>query len=376
MMALIDLLGEITRGFGRALPYVVFRNLVPPLGTMGVLIWLWLSRGQASGVAYAQLCGLGLGVVAAIGFVVQMVRTRIGPVWPIFQLRLLYGYAVPIVLNTMVSLAMIWTDLFLLGLLTNAGTVGVYRGCMQITLLFDLIWNAFSSATATLYTVLIADQRREQLQEIYTVAGRLITMVSLPLLLVIMVNGGDILGLLGPAFVAGALPLFILASGHFVKLAFGAASVVLNVGGRQSLEAGNVALAAGMNLILNLILIPIFGLLGAALATAISLIALALLRCVQVRRVLGLHTVDVALLRILLITLPLALAIWAASAIIGFGPGSGLVALLLRLIAMGAVIGAALWFFGLKADDRAMLLNLALHRGGSAAVAGSESGGD
>jgi len=370
LMALIDLLGEITRGFGRALPYVVLRNLAPQLCTMAILIWLWRSHGPWSGVAYAQLGGLSIGVAVGIGFVLQMVRTRIGPLWPIMQLRRLYGYAVPIVGNTMVSLAMVWTDLFLLGILTDASAVGTYRGCMQITLLFDLIWNAFSSATATLYTVLIADGRREQLQETYTAAGRLAALVATPLLLVIMVNGGDILGLLGPAFAVGALPLFILACGQFVKLSFGAASIVLNVGGRQGLEAGNVALAAGLNLILNLLLIPIFGLLGAALATSTSLVGLALLRCVQIRRTFGLYPFDFALLRILLLTVPPALAVWAASVPLGLGPGSGPIALVLRLAVMGATIGSVLWFFGLKTEDRAMLLNLALRRGGRVETTG------
>jgi len=369
LMALIDLLGEITRGFGRALPYVVLRNLVPQLCSMAVLIWLFLSRGSQIGVAYAQIFGLGLGVVVGIGFVLHLVRTRIGPLRPILQLRRLYGYAAPIVLNTMVSLAMVWTDLFLLGVLTDASTVGTYRGCMQITLVFDLIWTAFSSATATLYTVLIADGRRAQLQETYTAAGRLASLAAIPLLLLIMVNGGDILGLLGPAFAVGALPLFILACGQFFKLAFGAASIVLNVGGRQSLEAGNVALAAGVNLILNLMLIPVFGLLGAALATATSLTGLGLLRCVQIRRVWGLHTLDRALPWALLVTVPPALAIWAASVAIGLGPGSGSIALVLRIAAMSVVTGGALWFFALTADDRRMLLDLALRRGRGAGTA-------
>ena len=371
LMALIDLLGEITRGFGRALPYVVLRNLVPQLCMLAVLLWLWYASGPPIGVAFAQLGGLVVGVAAAILFVLQMVRTRIGPITPILQLRRLYGYALPIVLNTMVSLSMVWTDLFLLGMFTDASTVGVYRGCMQITLLFELIWTALSSATATLYTVLIADDRPQQLQETYTAAGRLATLLATPLLLVIMVNGGDLLGLLGPGFVVGALPLFVLACGHYVKLAFGAASIVLNVGGRQSLEAGNVALAAAVNLVLNLLLIPAFGLLGAALATATSLIGLALLRCVQVRRAFALYSYDAALLRILLLTVPLVLAIWAITIPLGIGPGTGPIALVLRLFAMGVMLAAILWFFALRPQDRMMLLNLVLRRTATAESSGA-----
>lgn len=373
LMALSDLLGNVARGFGRAFPYIVIHNLTPQLCTIAVLIALLLWHGPQIGVAFGQLSGLAVGIAVGVGFVVQLVRAQIGPVRPLFQTRRLYGYAMPVVLNSVVSLAIAWTDLFLLGVFTDASTVGIYRGCMQVVLVFELIWSAFSAATAPVYTVLIAQGRQAHLQDTYTASIRLATLLAIPLLLVIMVNGGDILGLLGPRFAAGAAALFVLACGQFVKVAFGAASVVLNIGGRQSLEAGNVALAAGLNLVLNLMLIPAFGLLGAALSTATSLTGLAALRCLQLRRVVGLHTADYTLLRALLATGPLALAIWAASLPLGLGPGSGLLALVLRLAAMGVLIAGSLWLFCLRADDRASLLNLVLRRGFRAMPAGAAS---
>ena len=59
---------------------------------------------------------------------------------------------------------------------------------------------------------------------------------------------------------------------------------------------------------------------------------------------------------------PLALAIWAASLLLGLGPGSGVLPLVLRLAVMGGLIGASLWLFCLNGEDRALLLRLALRR--------------
>jgi O-antigen/teichoic acid export membrane protein len=363
LLILTDLLGNIARAFGSALPYVVIRNLIPQLSTMPLLISLVLWHGPQIGVAYAQSFGLAIGFMFGIGFVWHLIRARIGRVRPILQLRRLYSYALPVSLNVAASMVMGWTDLFLLGVLTDASTVGIYRGCMQVALVFDLVSNAVLAATAPLYTVLIADGQREPLQETYTAALRVATLLAIPLLLVIIVNAGDILGLLGPRFTEGAAAVLVLACGHCVRVALGPAFVVLIIGGRQLLDTGNLALAAGLNLVLNLILIPTCGLLGAALSTAISLIGLALLRCLQLRRVLALRTLDPTLLRPILVTAPLALAIWAASVLLELGPGSGLVSLLLRLIAMAAVISGSLWLFCLDAADRAMLLRLARRRG-------------
>jgi O-antigen/teichoic acid export membrane protein len=369
LLVLLDILGHLARAFGKTLPFIVIEKLAPQICVMGVLISLLLWHAPEIGIAYGQLFGIGAGVVVGSLFVVQMSRVQIGPARPVVQLGRLYGYAVPIIVNTIVSLAIAWTDLFLLGLLTDASTVGIYRGCMQIVLAFDMVWNAFAAASAPLFAVLIADNQRSHLQQTYSAAIRLATLVVSPVLLIIMVNGGDLLGLLGPRFSEGAVALFILACGQCVRVAFSAAFVVLIIGGRQRVDAANVALAAVLNLALNLLLIPAFGAVGAALSTATSLIGLAALRCLQLRRVLALRTLDRTQLRVLLATVPLGLVIWAASVALGLGPGSGLLALVLRLAAMGGVIGGSLWLFGLNGEDRAVLLRLAIRRGSVAGTA-------
>ena len=148
LMVIGDVLGNIARGFGRALPYVVIRNLVPQLCATAVLICLLLWRGPQIGPAYGQLFGLAVGVAVGIVLAGNLVRVRVGQVRPVTQLRRLYGYALPLGVNFVTSLGIAWTDLFLLGLLTDAGTAGIYRGCMQIVLVFDLGAAACAAAPA------------------------------------------------------------------------------------------------------------------------------------------------------------------------------------------------------------------------------------
>lgn len=373
LLAANELLGHIGRGFGRALPAVVIQNIAPPLCSVAVLVSLLLSRGPQIGAAYGQVVGQSVGVCLGAWFIVRLVRDGIGRIRPAFQLGRLYGYALPITLNVAASLTIGFTNLFLLGVLTDAATVGTYRGCMQIVLVFGLPMSALAAATAPVYTVLIAEGQQASLQHSYNAAVRLATLLAMPLLLITAVNGADILAIMGPAFAAGAPALLILACGQSVETAFSPAGVILGMSGRQRLDAGNMALAAGLNVVLNLVLIPVYGLLGAALATTASLIALTALRCFQVRRALALHTLDRTLARIVLVTVPAALLIWAGSLLLGLGPGSGFAPLILRLAAMTVLIGGGLWQFCINAHDRAMVLRLARWRG-AARMAGVANG--
>src|SRR5262249_38015540 len=162
------------------------------------------------GVVYGQLIGFTVGVVVGTVYVWRLVSAHIGRIQPVLQLRRLYSYALPLGLNLLTTLGLAWTDLFLLCVLTNAEMVGTYRGCMQIVLVFDLVSNACAAALAPIFTVLIAEGRRGSLQETYTSAVRLLTLMALPLLLVIIVNAADLLRALGPAFSVGAPALLLL----------------------------------------------------------------------------------------------------------------------------------------------------------------------
>jgi O-antigen/teichoic acid export membrane protein len=354
--SLTDLFGSIARGFGLYLPYVVIRNLVPPLCYLTALVYLFAAMGPEVGVAYGYTAAAAIGAMVGLAWVVELVRTRLGLVRPELRLTRLYGYSAPIALNFMVAMVFLWVDLFLLARLTDAETVGIYRGCTQILITFDLVLTACSVASAPVYSILHARGDPKSLQETLTSATRIATMLAIPLMLVLLVNGRDILGLLGPDFEAGALALSILAVGQCVKVVFGSASITLIMCGRQGLDAGNTAFAACLNVALNLALVPSFGLVGAAIATAISLVVLSAVRCLLLRAVLGLHVADFAPVLILSVSTTLAALVWAASLLLGAGQGTGFVHLGLRLIAMGGTIGGGLWHYCFRSNDRNALL--------------------
>jgi O-antigen/teichoic acid export membrane protein len=367
LMALSDLLGNIARGFGRALPYIVIRNLVPPICYATLLVLLSVWAGPKLGVAYAYVAAVTIGAATGVVLIFSLVRRHVGFVKPMLRLGPLYKYAAPIAMNSFVTIALIWVDVFLLAKLTDVKTVGIYRACSQIVIAFDLILSASSAASAPIYAVLVSEKRQRQLQETLTGATRIAAILAAPLMLVLVVNGGDILGLLGGDFELGRQALAVLAFGQFVKAVFGSASIMLVISNRQALEARNAAIAACLNFALNLALIPILGLVGAAIATALSLIALSGLRIWQLRSMLGLSLADGVLARILVISVPIAALVWGVSVMLGFGPGTGLIHLLARLAVMGLAIGGGLLLFCLNGHDRAAMIAL-LRRGRAGAA--------
>jgi O-antigen/teichoic acid export membrane protein len=356
--AMIELLAHLARGFGRAGAYVIIRSVAPPLCYMGALLYLIHFGSPKISVTHGLVGSYAFATALGVIFVANYTYSTIGRVKAKFEFKELYSYAVPVVLNMGVSLALFWTDLFQLGIFTNADTVGIYRACMQIVVVFDIIWTAYSAAAGPIYPVLIFERRYEQLRSTYLAAVHLATLLATPAFLLIVCNGSDLLSILGPRFTAGTIALALLAFGNLVKVSLGAAGILLILGGKQRLEAFNAVIAAVLNMLLNYILIPRLGLAGAAISTMTSLIVLSIARLIQVGRVFPITALDPNIFRVVIVTAPVALITTWITGFIGFGPGTGIGHLLLRLIVTGLLVLVAIWTLCLNQNERSMLLGL------------------
>ena len=87
----------------------------------------------------------------------------------------------------------------------------------------------------------------------------------------------------------GGLTLSILALGHLVAVAMGPLWLLMVMTGHEKDTASALAAAAGINLALNLTLIPTWGTVGAAMASAFSIVCLHLLLLWRVRARTGIH---------------------------------------------------------------------------------------
>jgi O-antigen/teichoic acid export membrane protein len=105
----------------------------------------------------------------------------------------------------------------------------------------------------------------------------------------LLVVGKPLLLLFGPSFGAGYPLLYILSAGILVRASIGPAETLLTMAGQQGVTAIVYTATFAFNVTLNIVLIPRFGLTGAAMATSLSLVAetIALYTITAVR--LGIH---------------------------------------------------------------------------------------
>jgi O-antigen/teichoic acid export membrane protein len=185
-----------------------------------------------------------------------------------------------------------------------------------------------------------------------------IVRLSLPAFAALLVFPGELLRLFGGAFAIGAAVTTVLAVGQLVNAATGPCGTVLNMSGRVSVNMWDNVAALVLNLLLNLWLIPAYGIVGAAVAWAVSLAAVNVARVVQVRSLIGALPVTAGLLK--------GLAAGAAAVVAGLllRPvlPHGVAGLIAGLAAIVVVYLATVLALRLDDDDR-MVLRTLLRRG-------------
>ena len=190
------------------------------------------------------------------------------------------------------------TDVLMLAAMQGSESAGVYRaasrGAELVAFSLVVVNMAIQPTISRLYSV--GDMR--QLQRVVTTAARGTLALALPAALVMSLFGRPVLVLVfGNEFERGALCLAILCGAQVVNAAAGSVGQILNMTGHERDAALGMALGAFTNLVLNAILVPVWDIEGAALATGISLVVWNVFLVARVRQRLSLDSTALGLVK-------------------------------------------------------------------------------
>lgn len=190
----------------------------------------------------------------------------------------------------MAGVGLLWADSLLLGLWRPPADVAIYSIATRTVLVgmvFILpIGIAFQPVITRMYTL----GQWAALRSMYAFATKWSTLVAAPPLIFLAAFATPLLALLyGDPYARGAWPLVFLALGQIVNAATGPCGHITTMSGRSDLVFVNSVAALALNLALNILLIPPYGMIGAGLAWGISIVAWNLIRLWQAWRILGMH---------------------------------------------------------------------------------------
>jgi O-antigen/teichoic acid export membrane protein len=251
----------------------------------GIVTPLILIRGPAGAERYAAVFAAGAIITAIVAF--AMVRRAVGPIrmsWAIAPLWDLAKGAAPLGFSLIMLQVYYSMDQVLLGLLTNKAQVGQYAAAAKLPAVlggFTAIWVSAVYPHASKLFTHDSDALRRQLGSFTSLS----VVAALPLAAGSAILGTAVMtGLFGAAYYPAGPPFAILmAAGAIVVVATNYTSLAM-AAGQERIFALSVTVAAIVNVLLNLLLIPLWGTMGAAIATVAAELVVFL---VCARRVVG-----------------------------------------------------------------------------------------
>ncbi|PRD40947.1 multi antimicrobial extrusion protein MatE [Phyllobacterium phragmitis] len=187
------------------------------------------------------------------------------------HLREWFVVSVPIFLVEGFFFLLINVDVLMVGHFMDPGHVAVYFATVKILALAHFVYFAVKAGVAQRYSQLLHGGDHDRFARFVRDSVKWTFWPTLVIGVVLLLLGKPLLWLFGPSFAEGYPLLFVLIIGVIARASVGPTESLLNMSGNQNICAALYAVALCINVALNILLIPRFGLFGAAIATAVAM---------------------------------------------------------------------------------------------------------
>lgn len=277
LLALMNVRMAALRGLRHVVLGIMPDTLIrPTLFVFALVVGIFIlpSGLSAQWVMIFQVSAMAIAFLVGAFFLMRLLPAEAKTVASKYDTGTWLKSALPFMLLGALQLINKQTDIVMLGLFRSVQEVGIYRavvqGAVPVALVLTVVNTVLSPTIAELY----ARGDRERLQRVVTLSARAILAGTLPVALVLIFAGEWLLGVFfGEEFKVGATALSILCLGQLINAGMGSVGLILNMTGHERDAAKGIAVAAVLNIVLNALLIPKFGMEGAAAASGLSLVS-------------------------------------------------------------------------------------------------------
>ena len=189
-----------------------------------------------------------------------------------FSYHQIFARSYPMALSAIAYFIMQSVDIIILTAYEGFESIAYYSVAVKLATVTALALMSVNIVVAPKIAEIYSTNDFEKLNKLINDSARIIFVISIPVLIILFVFSDFMLGLFGENYVLAREALLLLLGGQFFSSLCGPGAVYLNMTGKQKRLNTILILGLGINVILNLVLIPAYGIEGAAVATLISMI--------------------------------------------------------------------------------------------------------
>lgn len=269
--ALIGTVISISRGFGRVREQVYFQNIIYPTAFLAFIVLGVLLNFSFT---YVFLAYVLVQAVTFLALVFDVLKVGLFSFKISVDLKIGKGlivFSIPLMLTGILGFVMTWADTLMLGYYKGSEVVGIYNAAVPIARLLPIFLNSAGFLYAPIASQLYAQGKLGELKRVYQILTKWVFLLTLPIFSVMFLfPEASINFFFGARYVSASRALQILSLGFMFHTFLGLNGMSLLVAGESSFIMIANLVSALFNVVLNASLIPVYGIEGAAIATATS----------------------------------------------------------------------------------------------------------
>ena len=286
----LNLIAESLRALKKVGAYTLLHGLLIPVFSVVFLIACYYISSSVISVAYAYLFSCFFTLIVALLFWKGIFRKLADhDMGALVESVTLLKTATPMAWVTLVSIAMSFSETILLGVFHSSAEVGVYAAALRLALLINFVIIAFNSILAPKFAALHKQEALSEMKQMADSSVKIMLLLSLPAFGLFFIFPEYLLLIFSPGFTDASTALMILTFGQLFNILAGPVGIMLLMTGHEAVMRKNVVIAAAISFSLGVVLIPVYGVIGAAGAATSGMIALNYLSSWSVRNVLGIE---------------------------------------------------------------------------------------
>lgn len=271
-LAFVSLRRKALQGLQKVRLSIIPEDILLPILVIAGVFVLAVSNPSSALLIYA--CAGFVAFIVGSYWLRQSMPGDAGDMQPEYRTRAWMTVALPMVFGGFSQVVMNRTSVLMLGALSGADTVGLYASANRIAMLSTFVLVAASTMAAPMMAAAYHGGRTAEIRRVLRGAMLFSTIGALPLLVAAIFFPQFLLGFFGTEFVDGANILRVLAAGQFFNAVTGPIGFVLLMTGRERTFALTTAIVATATVAGNLVVIPAYGAIGAAIVTGVSVVFL------------------------------------------------------------------------------------------------------
>lgn len=342
----------ISQGFKRMKYKVIAQDILLTFSKLALSLLLAISGLDAIRSLTAYSVSMVLSCLVLLYLLGRLLPRSRAPRPDFAHLTRMFKFSLPVYLAELLTIFGPNIRTILLGSLNTVRSVGVFTVATRVNMVGSAFLNSITTISMPIVSELYARREHDKLRHFYQTMTKWTLAFNLPFFIFILLFAEPILSLFGRSFVSGSAGLIILALSNLIAAATGICGVMVIMTENVWLNTVNSALRLIFTIALSVWLIPTGGVIGAAVATALSLIIVNLILTIEVFVLFKLSPYNKNVIKPLIAgvlsgVVAYALkVVWGHSTLVGMVFGAGVLAI---------TYAGMMWVLGLSEDDRIIL---------------------